>query len=507
MTDTQLETPSSFLHDLRTPLNQIIGYAEMLVEQARDGGQSGFVPDLEKVLAASARMLAIIDNGPGQGLQHPVEPSQTPVEASQLSAKPSQTSAEAPQLSAEAPQTPVEAPQTPAEAPQTPVEAPQTSEKAPQLGGLILVVDDDENNRDVLSRRLEKEGYAVANAANGQSALEMLVASPYDMVLLDIMMPELDGYEVLRRMKANERLEHIPVIMISALGEMDSVARCIEMGADDYLSKPFNPVLLRARVGASLEKKRGRDREMDLFDQLQKNFDRLQQLETMRDDLTHMIIHDLRTPLTSVTAAMQTLDVVGEVNDAQREVMTIAVNGADSLLATINSLLDVEQLESGAMKLDLTLLSLPEFIESAVLQVRPLAEEKNVTLLQQLEPELPWLQADEDKLGRTLVNLLGNAIKFTPSEGSVTLEVKEVGQSVRFCVRDTGEGIPAEHLDRIFEKFAQVESRQGGRQMSSGLGLTFCKLAVETHGGQIGVESTPGAGSEFSFSIPLTGGG
>jgi signal transduction histidine kinase len=287
---------------------------------------------------------------------------------------------------------------------------------------------------------------------------------------------------------------------------MDSVARCIEMGADDYLCKPFNPILLKARIGASLDKKRGRDREVELFQHLDENYRRLQQLETLRDDLTHMIIHDLRTPLTSVMAAMQTMDVVGEVNAAQREVMTIAVNGADSLLATINSLLDVEQLEAGAMKLDLTLLSLPEVIESVLAQVRALAEAKNVKLVQQLAADLSWLQADEGKLSRTLVNLLGNAIKFTPPGGSVTLEVGPSDQSVRFCVRDTGGGIPAEQLERIFEKFAQVESREGGRQIGSGLGLTFCKLAVEAHGGLIGVESTPGLGSAFSFSIPLTGG-
>jgi two-component system sensor histidine kinase/response regulator len=463
--------PSSFLHDLRTPLNQIIGYSEMLVELARDSCQPDFEPDLQRVLAASARMLSIIDGSETAG--QPYEPSnahdrpetRSPFEGNDFS----------------------------------------ISEKDSPLGDLILVVDDDEGNRDVLSRRLQKEGYTVADAGDGSLALQKLAAESFDMVLLDIMMPELDGYEVLRRMKADDLLRHIPVIMISALGEIESVARCIEIGADDYLTKPFNPILLKARVSSSLDKKRGRDREVAMYEQLQENYAKLEKLETLRDDLTHMIIHDLRTPLTSVMAAIQTLDVVGEVNSAQREVVTIAVEGADSLLGTINSLLDVEKLESGAMMLDLTLLALPELIASAVNQIAALAVEKKIELIQNLAPELPWLLGDEDKLRRTLVNLLGNAIKFTPSGGIVTIDVTEIGQSVQFCVRDTGEGIPVEQFDRIFEKFGQVDSRTNGRLMSSGLGLTFCKLTVEAHGGHIGVESTPWRGSTFTCSLPVRG--
>jgi two-component system, sensor histidine kinase and response regulator len=452
--------PPSLVHDLRTPLNQIIGYSEMLAEQARDAGQPAFVPDLDKVRAAGLRMLSILEG-------HVAEPSGVQAE---------------PEVSLTL----------------------HTEAADSEAHGLLLVVDDDEGNRDVLSRRLEQQGYTVANAENGRRALEMLGANAYDMVLLDIVMPELDGYEVLRQIKADESLRHIPVVMISGLSEMDSVARCIEMGADDYLPKPFNPTLLKARVGASLDKKRGRDREVLLFEELQTNYKRLQDLEQLRDDLTNMIVHDLRTPLTSVTAAMQTIDQVGEVNEAQREIMTIAVEGADSLLAMINSLLDVEKLESGAMELDVALVSLPELISAALSQVAPLAKAKDVELIEQINPDLPWLPCDENKLQRTLVNLVGNAIKFTPPGGTITVEVTSGEQppSVKFCVSDTGEGIPQEAFDRIFEKFGQVKSREGGRQMSTGLGLTFCKLAVEAHGGQIGVESVPGHGSMFSFWIP-----
>jgi len=150
-------------------------------------------------------------------------------------------------------------------------------------------------------------------------------------------------------------------------------------------------------------------------------------------------------------------------------------------------------------------LSAAELVAAAASQVASLAESQQLVLVRQIAADLPPLRGDENKLCRTLVNLLGNALKFTPSGGAVTVAAcpSKEGQAVLFSVSDTGEGIPPEAFGRIFEKFGQVESRQGGRIMSTGLGLAFCKLAVEAHGGRIGVESAPGQGSTFSFTIPL----
>ena len=221
--------PSSLIHDLRNQLNQIIGYSGMLLEQALEQGQDNFVADLQKTNAAGHQMLVLIEDN-----LLPVSSS----EARGGSAAPSQK-----EPAAES-------------APESPVGNEAT--------GFVLVVDDVENNRDVLSRRLERQGYSVATAENGRQALARLRTETFDLVLLDIMMPEMDGYEVLQRLKADEALRHIPVIMISSLSELDSVVRCIGMGAEDYLPKPFEPTLLKARLGACLEKKRARDREQKL---------------------------------------------------------------------------------------------------------------------------------------------------------------------------------------------------------------------------------------------------
>jgi len=456
------------LHDLRTPLNHIIGYAELLAEQAEEEGQSGYLADLRKIHTAGRQMLTLLKNGESESqttVGH--EPESLPSAEHVISATAERGAASA-------------------------------------SAAMILVVDDNAGNRDLLSERLGRQGYAVTMAANGRAALEVVRAGVFDLVLLDIMMPEMDGYTVLQQLKADEGLRHIPVIMISALDELDSVVRCIELGADDYLPKPFEPTLLKARIGSCLEKKAARDREMSLYTELQRNHKRLQELETLRDDLTNMIIHDLRTPLSSVILGMQTLQGVGELDDMQREMVEIAISGGHALLGMINDLLDVEKLESGSMQLESDVISFAELAASAVRQVSTLAEGKGLSLACNVVGQLPLLRGDEGKLRRVLVNLLGNAIKFTPSGGTVTVSARspDGGRSTEFSVQDTGEGIPAESFDRIFEKFGQVETRRGGRTMSTGLGLTFCKLAVEAHGGHIRVESEPGKGSTFAITIP-----
>ncbi|MGV3722760.1 MAG: hybrid sensor histidine kinase/response regulator [Actinomycetota bacterium] len=369
----------------------------------------------------------------------------------------------------------------------------------------VLVVDDMSTLRFMLSQHVKQLGHRVTGAANGREALERLRAQSFDLVLLDVLMPEMDGHAVLEEMQADPNLRNIPVIVVSGVDELESVVRCIERGAEDYLHKPVNPTLLRARISASLEKKRLRDREVRLHEQLQENFNRLQELEKLRDSLTHMVVHDLRTPLTSLLTGLYSMESLGEFNEDQQEFWRIGVAGGETLLGMINDLLDVSRMEDGSLKLSYSNPTPEILVERAVRQVDLLLREKNLDLCSDLPANLPILTADEDKLRRVLVNLLGNAIKFTPPGGEITISARagDCGDVVRFSVRDTGEGIPREAFSRIFEKFGQVETRQAGQRNSTGLGLTFCKMAVEAHGGTIWLESEIGRGSKFSFTIPL----
>jgi len=232
-------------HDLRTPLNHILGFSELLGEDLADRGVKDLA-DLDKVQTAARELLNLIDtrlsdeNFSGFAFQEAVAGSDKKIAASLESS------------------------------------VAEYTEHLSKITGHILVVDDHPDNREVLVKRLQRQGHQIAEAENGLRALEMMATGTYDLVLLDVMMPEMDGYTALGRMKADPALRHIPVIMISALDEIESVVRCIETGAEDFLPKPFNPTLLRARIGASLEKKSFRDQEQAYLRQIEETQQRLE---------------------------------------------------------------------------------------------------------------------------------------------------------------------------------------------------------------------------------------
>lgn len=243
---------SSIRHDLRTPLNHILGYCEMLQEDAVDQGWDDLLPELACIANSGRELLSLLDQ-----LLSFIDPNGT-----------AGVIADDPLI----------------EQVTTTLEQPfELLAEPPGAGrGHVLVVDDNETNRDLLTRWLRREGYSVGTAQNGREALAALQEAPCDLLLLDVMMPELNGFEVLQRIKSDPALRHLPVLMVSAMTEMDGVVRCIALGAEDYLTKPFNPVLLRARVGACLEKKRLRDREVLHLQQIERERQRA-------DDLLHVI--------------------------------------------------------------------------------------------------------------------------------------------------------------------------------------------------------------------------
>lgn len=232
--------PSEMRHALRTPLNQILGYVDLVADDARDSGAEALLPDLGRIKSAALDLLGQIEAIAPSAIP---ETFDEPKEDDGLGF-----------LNAFAP--------------------PEES-----ADGRILVVDDDSNNRDVLARTLEKKGYTVTQAADGAEALRMLheAGGAIDLVLLDILMPEMNGWETLQRLKADDALKSTPVIMISGLGETDAVVRCLELGAEDFVQKPFVPTILKARVSASIEHKRARDREADLYVKLQDSYRELRE--------------------------------------------------------------------------------------------------------------------------------------------------------------------------------------------------------------------------------------
>lgn len=261
---------------------------------------------------------------------------------------------------------------------------------------------------------------------------------------------------------------------------------------------------------------------------LESAYSRLTRLEGMRDSLTAMLVHDLRTPLTTMLGSLEMLqdDSMGPMEpELQKEIIGMSAQGGHRLLNLINELLDISKMEAGEMKLRLETVRVDLVVSEAIKQVAALNMGDRAKVQTQIAPDLPLIQADQEIVTRVLINLIGNALKFTPREGTVTVGVRlanpkkekmrdgivitremplgEEDDVMLFFVQDTGEGIPEEDIGKIFDKFGQVESRKAGRKMSTGLGLTFCRLATEAHGGRIWVESELGKGSTFLFTVPL----
>jgi len=239
--------------------------------------------------------------------------------------------------------------------------------------------------------------------------------------------------------------------------------------------------------------------------ELERLYHDLRESEAAREELTHLIVHDMRTPLTSVMGTLETMRDQQLDERTRHELVTDAFAASKHLLADVNQLLDVSTMEAGQVALERKQVDLAGVVEEAMRQVRPLALEKRMKLQAQLPQEPITLSADRQMLARVLVNLLGNAVKFTPAGGQVTAaaQLVEGGSQVQVSVSDTGPGIPAEALDRVFDKFFRVRSPETAKAVGTGLGLTFCKLAVEAHGGRLWVESEPGQGSTFRFILPL----
>jgi signal transduction histidine kinase len=362
------------------------------------------------------------------------------------------------------------------------------------LASSILVVDDTPENLRLLVGILEPLDYEVRPATNGRQALQAAEHDPPDLVLLDVNMPGMDGYEVCATFKATPRLKDIPVIFLTALSDVSDKVKAFGVGGVDFISKPFHIEEVRARVKTHLEL-----RQAHL--ELEAGYRKLQQLEQLRDDLVHMVVHDMRSPLTVLAGHLTLLQ--GEADKLSSDAaddLRAAMLGAQSLERMANDLLDVSRMEEGQMPLNLAQHDLFELAAKVQGSMRGFERGRKIELA--ASPPLP-VTCDAGLLQRVLENLVSNAIKHAPSGGQVHIELSSTPERARLCVCDDGPGVPIEERQHIFEKFAAIATRKANGYHSAGLGLAFCKLAIEAHGGSIGVEDAEPRGSRFWFEIPV----
>ena len=399
----------------------------------------------------------------------------------------------------------------------------------------ILIVDDTPANLRTLTAILSERGYQTRPVLSGEMALNAAEKKAPDLMLLDIRMPGMDGYEVCRRLKGDEHTRDIPVIFISALDDVRDKIKAFEAGGQDYVTKPFQPeeVLAKVKIHLSI-------RAMQI--KLQKNNARLEQEIAVRKRAEEQLAlhvkelsiakaraedadriksaflaamsHELRTPLNSIIGFTGILiqGLPGPLNHEQTKQMGMVQNSARHLLSLINDVLDISKIEAGQLKTVSEPFDMSESVRNAAQTITPLVEKKNLDLAVEIAPEVSRVKSDQRRVEQILNNLLSNAVKFTEEGGAIHLTTRIVTQYpvpsterkfIKISVQDTGIGIKPEDMDTLFKPFLQVDSGIARKSEGTGLGLSICKSLLEKLGGEIRVESEWGKGSTFVFTLPL----
>jgi hypothetical protein len=398
----------------------------------------------------------------------------------------------------------------------------------------ILIIDDLPFEVKLLHVFLRKADFNVLEAKNGTEGIEVAEFEQPDLILLDVLMPDIDGFEVCKNLKSKEKTKSIPIMFMTVRTEISDVVKGFKVGAADYITKPFQHDEVLARVTTCLKFYKLQQQLTQQNQQLLEEINRRKQAEEsllternvlagrtaelseanaklaraarLKDEFLANMSHELRTPLNAILGISEMLQepVYGSLNDKQRKLMHTVRDSGDHLLDLINDVLDLAKIEAEKFTLKINTVSVNEVCQASLRMIKEAAYKKQIRVSTTLDYAVDTIQADELRLKQILVNLLSNAVKFTPKDGSIKLVVNsDVEHSVvDFSVQDTGIGIAEDDMKKLFEPFVQLDGSLNRAQEGAGLGLSLVYGWTKMHGGSISVKSEVGKGSSFTVSLP-----
>jgi len=376
---------------------------------------------------------------------------------------------------------------------------------------VILLVDNNATNLSILVQSLSEAGYKVRVAQDGESAIAQIPYAKPDLILLDVMMPGIDGFETCRRLKAVPETQAIPVIFMTALSDVFDKVKGFQVGAVDYITKPFEIEEVLVRVDTHLAIQKLQNQLQIQTEQLQAEICDRQKAQEAVQIFLNAVSHDLRNPVTGGLMVLKSLQKEADKNEGSvavsRSILQRMIQSHDRQLALINSLLETHANEMSGIRLERQAVDLFTLVSQLAIEWQPMLEQDESVLQNHVSPDLPLVNADSNQLWRVYENLIANALKHNPPRVTLTLtaQIEQVPQStssmMRCVVQDNGVGIPPEQSSSIFELYQRGE--QARRTVGLGLGLYLCRQIILAHGGQIGLISHPGTGSTFWFTLPL----
>lgn len=376
---------------------------------------------------------------------------------------------------------------------------PLSPTSAPDLiGRKILIVDDDRLNIRILSGILKTQGYVLAEADSGEHGLERYAEFHPDLVLLDVVMPGINGFEACRTLKRLYGDDCAPVIFITAKDTPDDIVEGLTAGGVDYLPKPFQAKEVLARIRTHLRGQMLAEQQKSLVEQLSK-------ANAAKNRFLGMAAHDLRNPLASIRGLAEFLrdGVVGDLTPDQLDLINTIHAASQSMLSLVNELLDVATIESGELKIAPEPHNLSDLVEKSVYLANIDATKKKTHIVFAPRTANPKVSLDAAKMQQVLDNLLSNAVKYSPPGSTITVELHFTATHCSLGVKDQGPGIPDDERDQLFKDFGRLSVKPTGGEKSTGLGLAICRKIVEAHGGSIVAENLPAGGCEFRVTLPL----